>query len=80
MTGKTDKQLAIAELRNATSAYCATLETLASSRATMATEFVRASLRLHAARGADIPRQHAIASRSTVTVKEAAIAKEEWKS
>ena len=80
MTSMTTKQMAIAELRNATSAYCATLEDLAASRAAMATAFAHASLRLHAARGADIPRQHAIASRAVVTVKEAVIAKKEWKS
>ena len=60
MTGMTLKQAAIAELWAATSDYCAALATPAKKG------FAEASIRLHIARGGDIPRSYVRVSKSIV--------------
>lgn len=61
----TMRQIAINELRNATKDYILALADLADNDKSK-TKFVIASLRLHIARGADIPRACLRESRKTI--------------
>ncbi len=58
--GKTLRQMALTELWNATDEYCAAQNLLDKTR------FVAASLRLHIARGGDIPRSAVRASNQQI--------------
>lgn len=65
MTGITLKQIALAELWAATDEYCASLDPFDKPR------FLAASLRLHIARGGDVPKPVVRASMQQTNTAEA---------